>query len=176
MKSAITKFFLPCFALALAALVSLTGCGHYRLGTGSRPTFASIYIAPVQNKADAPQATAVVSARLREAFLRDGRVALTAAPEEADALLVVTLTRYGRETLTALAADTGRARKLNLALEATATLTDRRTGRTLFERRPLHADRQIFTDSGQLQAEYDAVPLLAEQLAQAASRATLDTW
>ena len=74
------------------------------------------------------------------------------------------------------ATDTGRARKLNLALEATATLTDRRTGRVLFEHRPLHADRQIFTDSGQLQAEYDAVPLLAEQLAQAASRATLDTW
>jgi hypothetical protein len=164
--------------LPLLCLLALAGggCAHYHLGTGASPAFASLYLAPVQNHAGVPQATAIVSAQLREAFLRDGRIALAASPELADAILTVTLASYGRETLTALARDTGLARKLGLTLEATATLTDQRTGQVMFERRPLHAVRQAFTDSGQLQAEADAVPLLAEQLAQAATRAVLDTW
>ncbi len=168
--------FRPLLALALVVLASLPGCAHYHLGTGASPAFASLYLAPVQNPAGVPQAAATVSIQLREAFLRDGRVALATSPAEADAVLTVTLSKYGRETLTALPTDAGLARKLGLTLDATATLTDRRTGRVLFENRPLHADRQAFTDSGQLLAEYDTVPLLAEQLAQAAAHAVLDTW
>ncbi len=159
-------------SLALAA----SGCAHYRLGTGTKIPFSSLYVAPVQNHAGLPQAAAIVSAQLRETFLRDGRLTLAASPEEADAVLTVTLASYGRETLTALARDTGLARKLGLTLEATATLTDQHTGHVLFERRPLHAVRQAFTDSGQLEAEADTVPLLAQQLAQAAARTVLDLW
>jgi len=162
--------------LAVVGLLAGAGCAHYRLGTGAKLPFASIYLAPVQNQADVPQAAAIFSARLRETFLRDGRVALAASPAEADAVFTVTLTEQTRATLTTRAADTGLARKLGLTINATATLTDRRTGRALFENRPLSAERQVFTDSGQLQAEYDAVPLLAEKLAEAAARAALNVW
>ncbi len=170
MKSVVKIIFLPLLALVF------TGCAHYRLGTGATPPFATIYVAPVQNRADIPQAAALVGARLREAFLRDGRVALAASPAEADAVLTVTLGRYAREQLTARAADAGLARKLALVVDATATLTDRRTGRVLFGSRPLRAERQAFTDSGQLLAEADAIPLLADTLAEAALHAALDTW
>ena len=160
----------------LAVLIGMVGCAHYHLGTGGTPGFHTLYLAPVQNRAEIPQATALVSAQLREAFLRDGRVALAASPAAADATLTVTLAKYSRETLTALPADTGRARKFGLTLDATATLRDNRTGQLLFENRPLPVARQIFTDSGQLQAEYDALPLLADQLAKAATAAALDVW
>jgi hypothetical protein len=164
------------FLLAIAVLLAGAGCAHYRLGTEAKLPFASIYLAPVQNQAGLPQAVAIFSARLREAFLRDGRVALAASPAEADAVLTVILTEQTRTTLTTRPADTGLARKLGLTIDATATLSDRRTGRALFENRPLRVERQVFTDSGQLQAEYDAVPLLAEKLAEAAARAALDVW
>ena len=91
-------------SLALAA----SGCAHYRLGTGTKIPFSSLYVAPVQNHAGLPQAAAIVSAQLRETFLRDGRLTLAASPEEADAVLTVTLASYGRETLTAFLASIDR--------------------------------------------------------------------
>ena len=48
------------------------------------------------------------------------------------------------------------AGKVDLDLTATASLRDQRSGRMIFERRPLQVRRQIFTDSGQLQAEAGA--------------------
>ncbi len=46
----------------------------------------------------------------------------------------------------------------------------------IFERRPLQVRRQIFTDSGQLQAEYQTLPLLADALAERTLRAVVDVW
>ncbi len=171
MRSAFSLLF-----AGLAGLIALDGCAHYQLGSGTKPGFATLYIAPVQNRSDLPQAAAIVSAQLREAFLRDGRVGLVGSPAEADATLAVTLVSYSRETLTTQPGDAGLARKFGLTLNATATLHSQRSGQTLFAARPLQAERQIFTDSGQLLAETNAVPLLAETLATAALHATLDTW
>jgi len=36
--------------------------------------------------------------------------------------------------------------------------------------------REAFTDGGQLQSEYQALPLIAEALAQRVALAALDTW
>ncbi|GAB1487786.1 hypothetical protein MASR2M8_02270 [Opitutaceae bacterium] len=159
---------------ALGLLVS--GCAHYQLGTGSTLTFQRLYVAPVANDTTLPQAVALVSAQIRETLLRDGRVTLVNSEEEADATLVVTLTNYGREVATVRPDDTGLARKFNLTLEARATLRDQRAGRLLFENRALTSQRQVFTDSGQLQAEYQTLPLLAASLAESVRNAVLDVW
>ncbi len=160
----------------LAAGLLAGGCAHYRLGTGAAPDFHTLYISPVRNDSNLPQAAATVSAQLRDEFLRDGRVTLVSSPAEADATLTVVLTAYGRSVLTTQPGDSGLARKFGLALDATATLQDNTAGRKLFEQRPLHAERESFTDSGQLQSEYQAVPLLAGDLAKAAAHAVLDRW
>lgn len=171
-------------AFALLLTCVLTGCGHYRLGTGGQTTFRTLYVAPVQNDSALPQAVAPISTALREAFLRDGRVTLVESPEAAEAVLTVQIDRFGREIATVLPNDTGLARKFDLTLYARATLRDTRSGQLLFTNRPLVARRQIFTDNpttagrfdNQLQAEFQSVPLLAETLAAAASRAVLDVW
>ncbi|MCW5549133.1 MAG: hypothetical protein KIT44_09235 [Opitutaceae bacterium] len=163
------------FALATALFAGASGCTHYRLGTGAAPAFATLHVAPVEARALIPQAQPVVSSMLREAFLRDGRVQLVHATE-ADAVLTVVLTGYDREVATVRPGDTGLARKFDVTLSAEATLRDNRTGTDLFVRRPLTAKRQLFTDSGQVQAEYQLLPLLAEDLAEKARRAALDVW
>ena len=81
-------------ATAILAL-AVAGCSNYRLGTGSRPAFASLRVEPVVNRTSLPQAEALVSARLREAFIRDGRVPLGSA--KSAALLAVTLSDFRRE-------------------------------------------------------------------------------
>ncbi len=161
---------------ALAALLSGSGCANYRLGTGSTTSFRTLYIEPVGNQTRLPQSQALVSTRLRETFARDGRVTLANSGSAADATLTVVINYYAREIAAVREGDTGLARKFNVTLGASCTLRDNRTGRPIFENRPINAVREVFTDSGQLQAEFQTLPLLAESLALKVAHASLDVW
>ena len=161
---------------SLSAVLGFTGCTGYQLGTGSAPKFSTLFIAPVTSEPLIPQAQVLVTTQLREAFARDGRLTLVNSAEVADAVLEITLTGYGREVAVSRQTDTGLARRLDVTLRAKATLTDRRTQTVLFAQRPLVAQRGVFTDSGQVPAEYQTLPLLAELLAKEATHAVLDTW
>lgn len=163
------------FTALLLAVLSGGGCAHYQLGTGAKTDLTSIFIAPVRNDAGVPQATALVTSAVRDAFLRDGRLTLAPDADSADAVLEITLADYTREVTTVRAGDTGLARKFDLDLVARATLIGA-DGETRFTDRPLPVTRQIFTDSGQLQAEYQALPQLAAQIADRAVHAVLDVW
>ncbi len=166
-------------ALALGLLVAIfggAGCAHYQLGTGGKLSFATLYVAPVTTKAAVPQAQAIVSNMLREELLHDGRVTLVNSPETADVTLTLVLNDYHRDVATVRPGDTGLAREFALTLTATVTLHDNRTGKDLFEKRPIAAVRDAYTDSGQLQSEYQALPLLAGVLAKKAAHAVLDVW
>ena len=164
----------PATGLLLALALLAAGCSRYQLGTGSRPAFASLGVEPVINRTTLPQAEALVSARLREAFIRDGRVPTMAAG--AAAVLSVTLSDFRREVAAVREGDTGLARKFNLTLSASATLRETGSGRLLWDRRPFTVTREAFTDGGQLQSEHQTLPLLAEALAQRVVLAALDSW
>jgi hypothetical protein len=162
--------------LLIAGAFFVTGCANYRLGTGATPTFGTLYVEPVANKTLLPQSQALLSTRLRESFARDARVQLVNSPGAADATLIVVITDYHRDVAAVREGDTGLARKFNVTLGATCTLRDNRTGKALFENRPITAVREVFTDSGQLQAEYQTLPLLADALAAKVVHTALDTW
>jgi len=161
--------------LVILALCA-SGCSHYQLGTDAKLTFHTLYLAPVENKTHLPQARELVSTQIREAFAHDARITLVNAPESADATLTVILNDYHRDVATVREGDTGLARKFNLTLGATATLRDNRAAKALFENRVISAQRAAFTDSGQLQSEYQTLPLLADALAAKLTHAALDVW
>lgn len=152
------------------------GCANYQRGTGTTPKFSTLFVAPVTSVALLPQAQALVTTQLREALIRDGRVTLVNSAQAADAVLQVTLTSYDRAASVARSDDTGLARRFNVTLHAHATLTDNHTKQVYFTQRPLIAERGVFTDSGLVPAEYQALSLLVEQLAGEAVHAVLDTW
>lgn len=169
---ALTRFIL----IGWAGLI-LPACSHYRLGTGDGdPGFRSLYVAPVGNDAAVPQAVPIVSRELRDAFLRDGRIRLARSAESADAVLTVMLTDYSRSFTAVQPNDTALARKFDLALSARCTLVDRRTGEALFSDRVVSVTRQIYVDSGQNPAETEALPHLADQLADWVAHAALGVW
>lgn len=169
--------------LLLVVASLLAGCSHYVLGTGNATPFQKLYIEPVVNEAPLPQAVALISTEIREAFIRDGRLQVVNSPEDADVVLSTKLGSYGRDIATVVPNDTGLARKFVLNLSATITLAEPGAGKVYFQDRPLVAKRQVFTDNpqtgqfdNQLQAEYQAVPLLAQSLSAAAVSAVLDIW
>jgi hypothetical protein len=160
----------------IVAVIGLAGCANYRLGTGSTPQFSRLYIAPISSDTLIPQAQALITTQLREAFLKDGRIALVESPSAADAVLRVTLTGYQREIAVSRPDDTKLARRFDVSLRARATLTTGADAKNAFTDRPLVVSLGVFNDSGQQQSEYQALPLLAEKLAQEALHAALDTW
>lgn len=177
--------------LAFSLLVTLlAACSHYRLGTGVERDFETLFVAPVATEGLAPQATAVLTTQIREAFIRDGRLKIVNTPDEADAVLSVTLGSYDRARLTSTPDDSGLARKMNIELLTTATLRDPDGDKTWFADQPVRVDRQIFTDDGstdtsatdflrpvqQTQAEYQLLPQLGEALGAQLKNLVLDTW
>lgn len=163
-------------ALLLLTLLVGPGCAHYRLGTGSTPPFASLHLEPVASKVLVPQGRELLSTRLREAFIRDGRVRPANEANGAAATLQVVITDYRRDIAAVRADDTGRARKFNLTLTATCTLRENPGGRVIWDQRTLSVTREAFTDGGQLQSEYQALALLTDALAAKVVHAALDTW
>lgn len=161
---------------ALFSVLCLSGCASYRLGTGTQPKFATLFIAPVTTETLIPQARELVTTQLREALIKDGRVTLVDSLAQADAVLQLSLNGYDRTVAVSRQDDTGLARRFDVTLRAQATLTDRRTQQPLFTKRPLIARRGVFTDSGLVPAEYQGLSLLAEQLAVETVHAVLDTW
>lgn len=165
-------------AFALTGLLALcsAGCAGYRLGTGSHLEFASLHVAPVQMRALVPQAQPLLTSAVREAFLKDGRVTIATSREAAEATLQIVVRDYRRDIATVRPGDTGLARKFIVTLAVDATLTSTRDGSAFFSNRRLEAKRDVFTDSGQQHAEYQILPLLAQDLADKLTHAVLDTW
>jgi outer membrane lipopolysaccharide assembly protein LptE/RlpB len=166
------RFSVICF---ICAIFSLVGCAHYQLGTTAKVSFATLYLEPAKNQTLLPQARAIISTQVREAFAKDGRVTLVNSPEAADATLHVTIHDYHRDVASVLESDTGLARKFTLTLEVTCTLRTR-NGESLFTDRIIRVQRDAFTDGGQLQSEYQTLPLLAEALSKKIVHAVLDVW
>ncbi|MFZ5494736.1 MAG: LPS assembly lipoprotein LptE [Verrucomicrobiota bacterium] len=161
---------------AVLCALSLAGCAGYQLGTGATPRFATLFVAPVKTAALVPQARAELTTRIREAFIRDGRVRLVNSAETADAVLHLTIAGYNRTVAVARADDTGLARRFDITLQARATLLDNRTRGVLFTDRLLESKRGAFTDDGLVPAEDQLLPILGESLATEAVHAVLDTW
>jgi hypothetical protein len=160
----------------LTSVFCFSSCANYRLGTGSSVKFTTLFLAPITAEALIPQAQALVTTQLREAFIRDGRIRLVNSADSADAVLAVTLAGYNRAVAVSRPDDTGLARRFDVTLQARATLTDNRTKQAYFTARALEAKRGVFTDSGLVPSEYQALPLLAEVLASETVHAVLDTW
>ena len=168
---------------ALLLFFGLSACSAYQLGTGSKPGFRTIYVAPVVNETtDLPQSVALFTTQIREALARDGRVKLANSPGEAEAVLTVHIRQLKRIGTLSRPDDTGISRKFNIQISGYATLIQ--NGETLFKERPLQADVSVFTDNlrqtgrydALLQSEYHAMPTLAENLAKAVKGMVLDTW
>jgi hypothetical protein len=172
---AVLRLLSPVVGLLLTVLC-FTGCANYQLGIGVAPKFSSLYVAPVNSDALIPQARILVATQVREALIRDGRVALADSPEQADAVLTIVLSSYNRQVVVSKQDDTGLARRFDVTLVAHATLVDNRTKQAYFSQRPLEAKRGVFTDSGLVPSEYQGLPLLAEDIAEATVHAVLDTW
>jgi len=185
LRNPVQRLFAPALLL-LGIALSFSGCAHYRAGTGAELPFESIYIRPAENDSFAPQAQALVSAQVREAFIRDGRLKVLADESEADAVLLITLTEYDREAAARFGDDTVEAQAFDLELTALVSLYHAGQGDFLFANRSVSERKLAYVqdlydedpgeNQGFVQAEYQSMPRLARDLSRRIADEVLSPW
>jgi len=178
------RTFLSAISLFLTALLS--GCASYQLGSHSELPFESIYIRPASNASFAPQSQAILSAQVRDAFIKDGRVKLLSHQSEADAILEISIIEYTRQSGARRRSDTETAQTFRVGLEAEISLLNANTGALYFEQRKLEEHEGIYVDNpyantaaekqGYIRAEYNAMPRITRGLARKIADEVLSPW
>lgn len=153
----------------------LGGCSAYQLGTAGDPPLDSIYIGPVQNETDAAQLIVPLTNALVEEFIADRRVTPTSFESQADAKLLVTLTRMERYVGAADPRDTALGESFRTILHGRASLT-KADGTPLFQDRAFRVESTVLAREDLVQAEYQNVPVLTRDLAAKIVRAVVNTW
>ena len=173
--------------LTLFTVAFTSGCKSYQLGNPVELPFESIYIKPVTNDSFAPQAQALLSAQIREAFIRDGRTQVLTKAETADAVLFVNLIEYKRRAAARQSVDTAVAAGFSLTLLSEVSLFDQNKGDYFFQNRVIQKSANAFvndpyaTPAGTqtqdfLQSEYQAMPRLSRELARRIADEVLSPW
>lgn len=179
------RCLLSCFSLL--ALLALSGCQSYRLGHPAELPFETIFVEAAKNQSFAPQAQALVSAKVRQAILRDSRVTLVNEREKADAILSLTLSNYQRVVASRDPNDTESALDYDLILSCDLSLFDQNNNQYIFESRRVESRRQAFVNDvfvpaaapdtqGFVQAGDQAMAGLAEDLATTIANEVLGAW
>lgn len=137
-------------ALTVLSALLLAGCATYKPGSGAPTGTGTIWVAPAINKSYMPQVAAVITERVREAFLEDGE-GVIARREDADTRLDITVTqleRNGRASglpvldvqkvdgvnTVVTQNDRGIDKAYDITLVVHAVLTNSNNGKVLFDR------------------------------------------
>ena len=168
-------FHLPRAGAILLSTFLICGCASYKLGPPQGLPFRTLYVETVKNESIAPQAQALLTRNLIEAFLRDGTVSIV-EKNRAEAALRVTISSYSRRRAATQEEDTVLGRSFGLTLQVSATLVDNTNGDLYFKDRLISASEIAYSDSGLNQAEFQAMPLLARNLAAKIKDSVLNVW
>jgi len=175
----------PVALLFFVVLGLFSGCASYQLGAPAELPFKTIYIRPTSNDSFAPQAQAIVSSQLRKQLIRDGRVQLVSNEAEADTVLAVNLAEYRRSSGARRSTDTVVASDFIISLTADISLYNPSKGDYFFEDRRLTGSTKTYTENpyetglrtqAYQQSEYQAMPLLARDLARIIADEVLSVW
>jgi hypothetical protein len=152
-------------SLALAAVLSLTGCAGYRLGptSGLEAHEKTIQVSPFVNQTLEPRLTDTVTTQLRSELQRDGTYQL-ASHGEGDIIVSGALTLYERTEVTLASQDVLTVRDYRLNLTAQVTVRERSTGRIILNQ-PVTGHTLIRVGNDLTSAERQGMPLLAGDLA-----------
>ena len=161
--------------LAFLALLA-GGCASYEIKDSGSPSYANVHVKPVLNNSTFPVLEATLTSSIRKA-VDDTGFLRTASANSADAILQVTVDRVKRDTLAVQGSDLGRGRKFELQFELSCSLyKDVSQTAAHFTNRPLVIRQDIFADSGQVNAEFQATPEVSRKIATQVANLLTDVW
>ena len=163
--------------LAVLMAVLIAGCAGYKLGptNGQAAGEQSVQINPFQNQTIEPRLAEYTTSSLRRKIQQDGTYRLD-TKDDGDIVVTGVITRFHRSELSLQPSDVRTVRDYYLQMTAQVTATDRATGKVLFTKN-VSGRTSIRVGADLASAERQAIPLLADDLAQNAKSLIVDgTW
>jgi hypothetical protein len=156
------KFLLPGL-LALA----LTGCAGYHLGpvNGQMAGARSIEVQPFNNQTLEPRLGDAITQSLRERLQTDGTYRLATKGGSGDVVVTGVVRNYTRRGLGFLNTDVATPENFRVEVIAHVTARDRQSGKTILDKN-VKGRTVVHIGDDLASAEREAMPLLAEDLAQ----------
>lgn len=162
--------------IGVTTALFLSGCASYQIGEPAPLPYRAISVSPPKNLSTLPQLEGPLAAALRQAILQAGSLEL-AQSGNSDATLELTIVEARREIAAVTAEDLGRGRKFQLLVEFELSLKS--SGQQedyLVNSRRFTVTRDIFTESGLVDAEHQAGPEIAREAAQLSIEIISDLW
>ena len=162
-------------AAALATLGALLGCAGYHLGPVSNAGYKSVAVPIFKNKTLKPQLEAQVTNAIIKRLQTDGTLRVESA-ENADVILVGEIVRYSREPLRSTREETDKPREYLISIEAQIEAHERVTGKTVLKLTVVKGRGETFIGTDQQSAEYQLLPLIADDLSKRVVTLLVERW
>jgi hypothetical protein len=150
----------------LVALL-FSACAGYRLGNIGGEAIQgvrTVYVPMAKNESYSPDLQVVVTNAILRRFDADGTLR-TSDSDHADAELEVVIRRVSREAIRPEVLDPLATAQYYVRIEAEATLINRRLGQKTLDHVKVDGRTSYFTQKDMVEAERQALPLAAEDLA-----------
>ena len=164
--------------LLLAVMELLTGCAGYRVGNISGRELQgvrSVYVPTVKNASLEPDLQIVATNAIIRRFENDGTLQVN-QNAQADSELDVVLTDVQIQPLRASSNDVLLTEQYQLTILGKATYTNRRIGKKIFENATVQGTTDFFTQADLNEAERQALPLAATDMANNVVQLVTEGW
>jgi hypothetical protein len=169
---------MSCRALAapflLTSLVAF-GCAGYHVGPVTKRNFSTIAVPMFHNHTLRPQLEAQISNAVIQRLQQDGSLRIEPAAR-ADVVLEGTVIRYERTSLRSLRSDTGVPREFEIAITVRVEARDRRTGEIVLKSTEVEGKSDVFIGEDQQTAEFQALPLVADDIGKRVAGLLVESW
>ena len=161
--------------LALAAACMFSGCAGYSVGSMLPGNIKTVFVPNLTNQTGEPDIENMATDALIEEFQKDGTLDI-AGPENADAVLVVTLTSVELKPLQYSKTKSTEVSEYRLTLFANMKLKERVTGKTLVEYTRVSGKTSFELLGDFATAKEEAIPDASKDLAHQIVTRMVEAW
>lgn len=154
----------------------LAGCASYRLGSMLPPYVKTVYVPIAGNNTSEPFIEADVTRAVVQEIQRDGSLRLAGGPEEADAILAITVTKFELEALTYERERKTAANEYRVLLRARTILTDAKSGRVITQNPDVYGEGTFDVQGDLTSSKATALPATAKDLAWRIKDSIVEAW
>ncbi len=160
----------------ILVLALLSGCASYQLGNPVNLGYDSVYVKPVRNDSTYPLLEQILTTSIINAINESGTIRTT-NQSDAQSILEVVVANADREIAAVTSQDVGRGRKFEMNFEVLCSLyPNDGSNQAIFRGRPVRISQDIFSDSGQVNAEHQAGPEIARKISLKVANLFSDSW
>ncbi len=162
-------------ALILLTILFGSGCLGYRLGPVAPIEYESVAVPMFANKTVTPQLEAQVTNGIIKRLQEDGALRIVNS-QEADVVVHGTILRYRRDVLRTEKDDSSVPREYRVSLVARVSIHDQRKGTAVVTSREIEGQADTFIGTDLQAADYQALPLAADDLAKKVVALLTERW